>query len=112
MIEFLDTHYENAILLVQGFDKTKEKKWEAKDYLNELYVQVGHVYNVLYSNSYVNEKGRKIDNLGDELSDVLLQLINLGHLLNIDMYDIKDLKKPNCDINSFRTAFRNHHGNE
>lgn len=101
MIEFLDQHLENAIELVHGFEKTKEKEWEAKDYLNELYVQLGHVYNVLYGNSYVNEKGRIIDNLGDELADVLLQLINLADLLNIDMYEIKSLKEESHhDINS------------
>lgn len=100
MIEFLDRHLENAIKLVHDFDKTKEKKWEAKDYLNELYVQLGHVYNVLYDNPYVNEKGRIFDNLGDELSDVLLQLINLALLLNVDMYEIKSFKEDDYqDVN-------------
>ncbi|MCI9234192.1 MAG: NUDIX domain-containing protein [Bacilli bacterium] len=93
MIDFLDKHLETAIELVHNFDKTKEKKWEAKDYLNELYVQLGHVYNVLYGDPYVNEKNRKIDNLGDELSDVLLQLINLADILNIDMYEMKMMQE-------------------
>ncbi|MCI8545166.1 MAG: NUDIX domain-containing protein [Bacilli bacterium] len=102
MIEFLDHHLESAIKLVHDFDKTKEKKWEAKDYLNELYVQLGHVYNVLYGDPYVNERNRKIDNLGDELSDVLLQLINLADLLNIDMYEMKSFEKEDYqDINGF-----------
>lgn len=95
IIKFLDTHYSNALRLVSDFDITKEKSWDSKDYLNELYVQLGHVYNVLFSNESVNEEKRKIDNLGDEISDVLLQLINLARILNIDMYEIKNLKEYN-----------------
>ena len=89
IIKFLDMHYKNASKLVSDFDITKEEDWNSKDYLNELYVQLGHVYNVLSSDNNVNEKNRKIDNLGDELADVLLQLINLARILNIDMYNIK-----------------------
>lgn len=92
IIKFLDTHYSNALRLVSDFDITKEKSWDSKDYLNELYVQLGHVYNVLFSNESVNEEKRIIDNLGDEISDVLLQLINLARILNIDMYEIKNLE--------------------
>lgn len=76
MIKFLDIHYKDAIKLVNDFDITKNKKWEVKDYLNELYVQIGHVFNVLYNDEHVNEENRNINNLGDELSDVLLQLIS------------------------------------
>lgn len=90
IIKFLDTHYNKALKLVSDFDITKENVWDSKDYLNELYVQLGHVYNVLFSNDSVNEKNRKIDNLGDELADVLLQLINLARILNVDMYEIKN----------------------
>lgn len=90
VIKFLDIHYQNALKLVSDFDITKENDWNTKDYLNELYVQLGHVYNVLFSDNNVNEEKRKIDNLGDELSDVLLQLINLSRILNINMYDIKN----------------------
>ena len=90
IIKFLDVHYNNALKLVSDFDITKNKKWDPQIYLNELYVQLGHVYNVLFSNENVNEYKRKIDNLGDELSDVLLQLINLARVLNIDMYEIKN----------------------
>ena len=89
IIKFLDTHYKNALKLVSDFDVTKSKSWDPQIYLNELYVQLGHVYNVLYSDKNVNETKRKIDNLGDELSDVLLQLINLAKEMNIDMYEIK-----------------------
>lgn len=92
IISFLNSYYKIALKLVSDFDITKNKKWDSKDYLNELYVQLGHVYNVLLSDKNVNEKQRKIDNLGDELSDVLLQIINLARTLNIDMYEIKSLE--------------------
>ena len=92
IIKFLDIHYKNALKLVSDFDITKSKSWDPQIYLNELYVQLGHVYNVLYANENVNETKRKIDNLGDELSDVLLQLINLAKIMNIDMYEIKKYK--------------------
>ena len=97
IIKFLDVHYKNALKLVSDFDITKKKKWDPQIYLNELYVQLGHVYNVLFSNDNVNEEQRKIDNLGDELSDVLLQLINLAKIMNIDMYEIKALKDYSYD---------------
>ncbi len=92
IIKFLDVHYDAALKLVSDFDITKNKEWDPQIYLNELYVQLGHVYNVLFANENVNENKRKIDNLGDELSDVLLQLINLARVLNIDMYEIKEYK--------------------
>lgn len=97
VMNFLDSHYSKALKLVSDFDITKENTWDSKDYLSELYVQLGHVYNVLFSNDNVNEKNRKIDNLGDELADVLLQLINLARILNIDMYEIK--KSDDYDYN-------------
>ena len=97
IIKFLDTYYDDALKLVSDFDITKDKEWDPKDYLNELYVQLGHVYNVLFSNDNVNENKRKIDNLGDELSDVLLQLINLARALNIDMYGIKEYENYQYD---------------
>ena len=97
IVKFLDVHYKNALKLVSNFDITKKKKWDPQIYLNELYVQLGHVYNVLFSNDNVNEDKRKIDNLGDELSDVLLQLINLAKIMNIDMYEIKALKDYSYD---------------
>ena len=82
IIDFLNIHYKNAIKLVNDFDITKNKKWDEQIYLNELYVQVGHVYNVLYKDNSINESKRSIDNLGDELSDVVLQLMNLANYLN------------------------------
>ena len=84
ILKFLDTHYDNALKLVSDFDITKSKKWEASDYVQELLVQVGHVYTVLDQDDEVKENKRIINNLGDELADVLLQLINLARIMNID----------------------------
>lgn len=92
ILKFLNTHYSNALKLVSDFDITKSKKWEASDYVQELLVQIGHVYTVLEQDSDVKEQQRPINNLGDELSDVLLQLINLARIMNIDMYEIQSLK--------------------
>lgn len=99
IIKFLDIHYNSALKLVSDFDITKEKEWNEQIYLNELYVQVGHIYNVLYSNQDINEKNRVINNLGDEFADVLLQIINLAKYMNIDMFEIKKYKNfKYCDI--------------
>ena len=100
IMKFLKVHYKNALKLVSDFDITKNHKWDSKDYLNELYVQIGHVFNVLYADEKVNETKRNINNLGDELSDVLLQLINLSKNLQINMFEIEELKDFNySDLN-------------
>ena len=100
IISFLNLFYKDALKLENDFNITKAKKWNPQIYLNELYVQVGHVYNVLYSDSNINENKRNISNLGDELSDVILQLINLANALNIDLYEIKYFENFNySDLN-------------
>lgn len=100
VIKFLDKYYKKALKLVSDFDITKSKQWNSQTYLNELYVQVGHVYDVLYSIDSAKEDKRIIDNLGDELSDVILQLINLAKNLGINMYEIKDYLNYDCkDLN-------------
>ena len=89
---FLDKHYQNAIKLCKDFESTKEKKWGPLLYLNELYVQVGHVYNIINKQKYISEPNRVFNNMGDEISDILLQLVNLAESLNIDMMEIKSIK--------------------
>lgn len=101
IVIFLDKEYDKALQLCKDFDITKENKWTPLIYLNELQVQVGHIYNVLIKKSYTDEPNRSFNNLGDEISDVLLQLINLASSLNINMYDIKEEKNTNiCDFNT------------
>lgn len=87
-IHFLDKNYKSAIDLSNKFKKTRILEWTALDILNELSVQISHVFNVFYKNC--SEKNRKINNLGDELSDVILQLIALSDLIKINLYDFQD----------------------
>ena len=92
VISFLDNYYEKAIKLSNDFSITRDFDWTPLLILNELSVQVGQIYNIVYQSEAVNEPNRSFDNLGDELSDVFLQLITLADSMNIDMYHIKDLK--------------------
>lgn len=92
VIRFLDNYYKKAIKLSNDFGVTRDFDWTPLLILNELSIQVGHIYNIIYQSEAVNEPRRAFTNLGDELSDVFLQLIALADSMNIDMYDIKELK--------------------
>ncbi len=74
---FVDQFYDQAICLSNAFSITREHDWNALIILNELSVQLGQIYNIMYDNEVVGERNRKFCNLGDELSDVLLQLLSL-----------------------------------
>ena len=87
-IQFLNNNYKNAVDLSNKFKKTRILDWTALDILNELSVQISHVFNIFYKDC--SEKNRKINNLGDELSDVILQLIALSDLIKINLYDFQD----------------------
>lgn len=92
VISFLDNYYQKAIKLSNDFSITRAFEWTPLLILNELSIQIGHIYNIVYQSEAVNEPNRSFNNLGDELSDVFLQLIALADSLKINMYDIKDLK--------------------
>lgn len=92
IIKFLNNYYDKAVKLSNDFAITRSLDWNSLIILNELAVQVGHIYNVVYKNEIVNEKDREFTNLGDELSDVILQLIALADSLKIDMYEIKNIE--------------------
>ena len=53
--DFLDAYYKKAIKLSEDFNKTREYDWNPLLILNELSIQIGHVYNIVYHNSNVNE---------------------------------------------------------
>ena len=93
--EFLIKYNKKAIDLSNAFKKTRKKEWTPLIILNELSVQIGHIYNVEYKSIVVNEPGRDFNNLGDELSDVFLQLIALADMLNIKMLDIVKMEEIN-----------------
>ena len=92
-IEFLNNYYQKAVQLSKDFSITRNYEWTPLLILNELSVQVGHIYNIIYQSEAVNESNRVFSNLGDELSDIFLQLITLADSMNVDMYKIKEL---NC----------------
>ena len=91
IINFLDNYYQKALQLSADFGITRDFDWTPLLILNELSVQVGHIYNIAYRNPSIDEPKRTFDNMGDELSDVFLQLITLADSLHLDLYHIKDL---------------------
>ncbi len=88
---FLNCHYTSALKLSNDFSKTRNLDWTPLVILNELAIQIGHVYNIVYQSEAINELNRSFLNIGDELSDVLLQLIALADSMNFDFYEIEQL---------------------
>lgn len=88
--EFLNKEYEKAIILKDEFKKLEHKEWDSLTVLLELTVQISHVYNVFNNDKEIIEINRPIDNLGDELSDVLLQLSYLSYLEKIEFINLDD----------------------
>jgi len=90
--KFLNEFYRKAIVLSDHFSITREKDWNSLIILNELSVQLGQIYNIVYDNNVVGELNRKFYNLGDELSDVLLQLIalyeSMYHSIDINIFSV------------------------
>lgn len=96
-IEFIDKCYKNAIKLKKDFEITEEKKWDICTVLLELGVQIGHVFDLKCNNNELKEKNRDIHNLGDEISDVLLQTIYLGYLTETDLKKKIEIKFDDID---------------
>lgn len=98
-IKFLEIHYDGAIELKNRFKITEKRQWNDLITLLELNVQIGHLFNIEGHNKAVDETNRNISNLGDELSDVLLQLCYLIHLENVDLKKISKYNISLDDIN-------------
>jgi len=94
IIQFLNHYYESAQLLSRSFEKTRKHSWNSLVILNELGIQIGQIYNIVYQNDMVNEGHRRFSNLGDELSDVILQLIALADSLEINLFEIQNYQFP------------------
>ena len=94
--KFLEKYFPVSIELKEKFKITENKKWTPITVLSELNVQLGHLSLLLSENKEYGEKKRKIDNIGDEISDVILQLITLCNKLKIDIlsydYEYKKIK--------------------
>ena len=93
---FLEKYYDDSIKLKERFKITESKVWRPITVLAELNVQLGHLSYLISNYKEYGETNRRIDNYGDELSDVLLQLIALCWKSKIDIisydskYDIDD----------------------
>ena len=85
---FLNHYYDAALKLSYDFGKTRDHDWSPMVILNELAIQIGHVYNIIYSSDAVNEPNRQFTNMGDEFSDVLLQLIALSASMNFNFLKV------------------------
>lgn len=91
VVSFLDNYYGKAVTLSNSFGVTRNYEWTPLLILNELSIQVGQIYNIIYQSEAVNENDRIFTNLGDELSDVLLQTIALADSLDINLYHVSEL---------------------
>ena len=87
---FLTNEYKKALLLSNEFSKLPNKEWNSLIVLLELNVQIGHVFNTFNHDEDITEINRPINNLGDELSDVLLQLCYLLYLEKIELNSLDE----------------------
>ncbi len=108
---FLKENYDEAIKLKERFKITENKEWDAITILAELNVQLGHFSYLISKQKNYGENGRNINDLGDELSDVILQLISLCWKLDLDFknydYNYKYIRFENVAeaILSFNTIY-------
>ena len=93
---FFEKHLQQSFDLEVAFRRSCEHSWFPLVTINELVVQIGHVYSIF--NKDLIESGRKLDNLGDEISDVILQLIILGRQLDFD-FENYEYTNFDCSIN-------------
>lgn len=94
-VEFIQKNYNKAITLKEKFKKIENKEWDSLTVLLELIVQTGHCINVLKPDEAINEKDRHINNLGDELSDILLQLSYFSYLEKIEFTNLEQYESYN-----------------
>ena len=89
--EFITKYYNKSIELKEKFKITENKAWGPITVLAELNVQLGHLSYLISEYKEYGELNRNINSYGDELSDVLLQLITLcwKSKLNIQDYDME-----------------------
>lgn len=97
---FISNKYVEAVVLKEKFKEVEENEWNSLTVMLELGVQLGHVHNIYIKNQNIDESERNFNNLGDELSDVLLQLMYLSYLENIDFDNISAYDKFNCPKNA------------
>lgn len=96
-IRFIDECYNDAITLKENFKITESKEWDIITVILELGVQIGHIFDIKCNNDDLKEPMRNINNLGDEMSDVLLQTMYLGYLEKVNFKEKIDFEY--SDIN-------------
>lgn len=60
---FLNNYYNKAVKLSDDFSITREYEWTPLLILNELSIQVGQIYNIIYKKNTVNEPNRDSDKI-------------------------------------------------
>lgn len=111
IVEFINNYYDKAIDLKKMFQITENKNWDQFTVLAELNVQFGHLTYLLSDYKEYGELNRNIHNLGDELSDVLLQIFSLCWKCNINIkefnynYSIPQFNNCNDAILAFNTVY-------
>src|SRR5574344_543765 len=80
--DFIDKYYYKSIELKKRFKITEKKNWNIFTILSEFFVQLGHLSLLISDYKLYAEKNRKINDIDDEISDVIFQLINIDHKLN------------------------------
>lgn len=93
---FIANKYLEAIVLKEKFKEVEDNEWNSLTVMLELGVQLGHVHNIYTKNQSIDESERHFDNLGDELSDVLLQLTYLSYLEHINFENLSMYEKFHC----------------
>lgn len=94
---FIDECYKKAIELKEKFTKLEDVKWKLSTVVLELGVQIGHVYDILFNEKALKEKGRNIIDIGDEIADVLLQIMYIGYMEKINFKQKIELEYYNIE---------------
>ena len=101
---FFQLYYKDSIELKKRFEITEKHHWTSLTVLNEIAVQIGHICCVV-DNSKLLEKGRKIDDLGDEISDVFLQIFILIKISSFGDFKILNTKTTEDSLNELMVVF-------
>lgn len=98
---FIEEQTPKSIELEEQFEQIKEKRWDNPMVIvNELGVQLGQLYSMNEIQEHYISDGRKFDSIEDELSDILLNLLNLARLENIDFTKVAGYNK--CDVSDLK----------
>lgn len=86
VLSFIESYAKEASKLNRDFDLVKDNSWNSLVIMNELFFQISHVFTIMVPE--YGERNRDINDLGDELSDILLQLLYLKETEEISFADV------------------------